>query len=356
MSTYALPDGVTAHDVATSRLRTHYLEAGEPGGTPVVFLHGNIASSLFWDETLAALPGAFRGIGYDMRGFGGTETGPIDATRGVGDFVDDLSALLAALSISTPAHLVGWSTGGLVAMCFAADHPEDVASLTLVDSVSPYGFGGTRDLVGTPVNDDFSGTGAGIVPPEVVERISAGDTSSDSDMSPRVFMNNFYWKQGYTVDPAREDALVAELLKSVVGEQTFPGDVAPSEHWPGFAPGRTGVNNALSGKYASAVHLRDASPKPPVLWVHGTDDLVVSDTSLYDVGHLGAIGVIPDWPGPDAYPAQPMVSQIRAFFEDYLSRGGAFREVEIEGAGHGPHIDHAATFQKELFAFLEASR
>ena len=356
MSEYSLPAGVAARDVDTTRLRTHYLEAGEPDAAPVVFLHGNIASSLFWDETLAALPATFRGIAYDMRGFGGTEPGPIDATRGMGDFVDDLTALLDALSIATPVHVVGWSTGGLVAMCFAADHPARVASLTLVDSVSPYGFGGTRDLVGTPVNDDFSGTGAGIVPPEVVERISAGDTSADSDMSPRVFMNNFYWKQGFTVDSAREDAFVAELLKSVVGEETFPGDVATSEHWPGFAPGRTGVNNALSGRYASAVHLRDVDPRPPVLWIHGTDDLVVSDTSLYDVGHLGALGVIPEWPGADTYPAQPMVSQVRTFFQDYTARGGTFRDVEIEGAGHGPHIDHAPQFQQELFTFLEASQ
>jgi pimeloyl-ACP methyl ester carboxylesterase len=355
-SGYHLPDGVSSRTIDTARLRTHFLESGPSDGVPVVFLHGNIASSLFWDETLAALPASYRGIACDLRAFGDTETKPIDATRGMGDFVDDLVALLDALGIADPVHLVGWSTGGMAAMHYTADHPARVASLSLVDSVSPYGFGGTRDVDGTPTNEYFSGTGAGIVPPEVVQRINDGDTTSESDLSPRVFMNAFYWKQGFKVDPAREDAFVAELLKSAVGESTFPGDVAPCELWPGFAPGTTGVNNALSGRYANVSRLRDAIPKPPVLWLHGTDDLVVSDASMYDMGYLGQLEVIPDWPGPDVYPPQPMVSQMRAFLGDYRARGGAAREIAIDGAAHGPHIDHPHEFQDAFFAFLDTNR
>jgi pimeloyl-ACP methyl ester carboxylesterase len=350
---YHLPDRVSSRMVDTARLRTHVLECGSPDDAAVVFLHGNIASSLFWDETLAALPAGFRGIALDLRAFGDTETQPIDATRGMGDFADDVAALIDALGITEPVHLVGWSTGGLVAMHYTADHPVRVASLSLVDSVPPHGFGGTRDVHGTPTNPMFSGTGAGIVPPEVVQRIKDGDTTSESELSPRVFMNAFYWKQGYKVDPAREDAFVAELLKSAVGEGTFPGDVAPCDLWPGFAPGTTGVNNALSGKYANVLRLKDATPKPPILWVHGTDDLVVSDASMYDMGHLGQLGAIPDWPGPDVYPAQPMVAQMRAFLDDYQARGGTAREVAIDGAAHGPHIDHPEEFQNALFAFLD---
>lgn len=348
---YQLPDGVTSHTVETDRLRVHYLATGPDDGISVVFLHGNIASSLFWDDTLAALPERYRGIACDMRGFGDTEPKPIDATRGVGDFADDLVSLLDSLEIER-AHLVGWSTGGITAMQVTADHPRRVRSVTLVDSVPPHGFGGTRDLVGTPINEDFSGTGAAIVPPEVLERIKSGDTSSESEMSPRVFMNAFYWKQGFRVDSGREDALVDELLKSVVSEGNLPGDVATSEYWPGFAPGTAGVNNALSGKYANVLRLADVDPKPPLLWVQGTDDLVVSDASLYDMGNLGQLGVIPDYPGQDVYPIQPMVSQFRWFLERYREGGGTAQEVVIEGAGHSPHIDHPDEFQAAFFGFL----
>ena len=352
MATYQLPDGVRPTTIETGRLRIHALTTGPDDGVPVVFVHGNLATSLFWDETLAALPNRYRGIAVDMRGFGQTETKPIDATRGVGDLADDLGALIETLAFDRP-HIVGWSTGGIVAMHYAADHPGGVRSLTLVDSVPPYGFGGTGDVDGTPINADYSGVGAGIMPEETLKRVDAGDLSSDSDFSPRGFMNAFYWKQGFTVDPAREDAFVADICRTVIGEDNEPGDSVPSENWPGFAPGTRGVLNALSGKYANVTRLGAIEPKPPILWVQGTDDLVVSDTSSYDMGHLGRLGVVPGWPGDDVYPVQPMVSQMRAFLERYRSDGGTAIDLVIEGAGHGPHIDHADEFQTGFFAFLD---
>ncbi|MGH9117580.1 MAG: alpha/beta hydrolase [Acidimicrobiales bacterium] len=352
MATCQLPDGVRPTSIDTDRLRIHALVAGPDDGVPVVFLHGNLATSLFWDETLDALPDRYRGIAVDMRGFGDTEPKPVDATRGVGDLADDLDAMIETMGLDRP-HLVGWSTGGLVAMRFAADDPGRVRSLTLVGSVPPYGFGGTGDTDGTPINDAYSGVGAGIMPEETLTRVGSGDLSSESDFSPRVFMNAFYWKQGFTVDPAREDAFVEAICTTVIGEDNNPGDIVPAEHWPGFGPGTRGTLNALSGRYGNVARLADVEPKPPILWVQGTDDLVVSDTSSYDIGHLGRLGVVPGWPGAAVYPAQPMVAQMRAFLERYRSAGGTTVAVEIEGAGHGPHIDHAPEFQAAFFAFLD---
>ena len=118
---------------------------GDDPSTPpertVVLIHGNVSSSLFWQEVMQDLPSDLRVIAIDLRGFGGTEHAPVDATRGVRDFSDDVWATLEALGIPT-AHLVGWSMGGGVVMQYALDHP--VLSLTLQSPVSPYGFGGTR--------------------------------------------------------------------------------------------------------------------------------------------------------------------------------------------------------------------
>lgn len=352
--TYSLPDNVTSEFVDTDRLRVHYL-ATKGDGEPVILLHGNIASSLFWDETLATLPDGFKGIAVDLRSFGDTEPQPVDATRGVGDFSDDLGATMDALGIEA-AHLVGWSTGGLVAMRYTKDNPSRVRSMTLVDSVPPHGFGGTGDVEGTPVNEDYSGTGAAIVPQEVLDRIRDEDRSSESDMSPRVFMNAFYWKQGYTVDSDREDAFVEELFKCVIGEDNLPGDIAASAYWPGFAPGTRGVNNALSGKYSNIIDLIDVEPKPPLLWIQGTDDLVVSDASLYDMGNLGKLDLIPDYPGEEVYPIQPMMSQMQWFVDRYGANGGDTTVTVIEGAGHGPHIDHSEEFQGAFHPFLARAR
>ena len=57
------------------------------------------------------------------------------------------------------------------------------------------------------------------------------------------------------------------------------------------------------------------------------------------MGTLGSLGVVPGWPGAEAFPPQPMVAQIRAVLERYEARGGRV-EIEIfEESGHFPPID-----------------
>ena len=62
-------------------------------------------------------------------------------------------------------------------------------------------------------------------------------------------------------------------------------------------------------------NLVDLETKPPILWIHGTADAIVSDTSFYDLNYLGQLGIVPGWPGADAAPAQEMVSQTRDVLE-----------------------------------------
>ena len=134
-----LLDGITSRLIDTDRLTVNILErAGDdPATAPeqaVVLVHGNVSSSLFWQELMQDLPSDLRVIAIDLRGFGETESMPVDATRGVRDFSDDVRSALVALCIET-AHLVGWSMGGGVVMQYALDHPA--LSLTLQAPVSP---------------------------------------------------------------------------------------------------------------------------------------------------------------------------------------------------------------------------
>ncbi|MEA3309726.1 MAG: alpha/beta hydrolase, partial [Chloroflexota bacterium] len=226
MSTQPAPlTGITTRNVETARLTQHVYFAGPPAGEPVIFLHGNFTAATWWEEIMLALPENFRAIAPDMRGYGLTEDQRIDATRGMGDWSDDLDALLRALDIPQ-AHLVGWSLGGGVLYRFIIDHTEKVLSATLVAPVSPYGFGGTKNIAGTPCCNDFAGSGGGVVNPEFVRRISAGDRSDEDPNSPRNVINNFYYKPPFRA--AREEELLTAALQEKMGDDRYPGDSIPS--------------------------------------------------------------------------------------------------------------------------------
>ncbi len=351
--TEALPKGITATTVTTSRLSTCLLTAGPAEAVPVLFIHGNVSSSRFFEETLAALPPRYRGLAPDLRGFGETETRPVDATRGLRDFADDLHALVTALGLSK-VHLVGWSVGGGVAMQYAIDHPTEVGSLVLIAPLSPCGFGGTKDLAGTPCWSDYAGSGGGTANAEFVRRIAAGDRGEESDFSPCKVMNTFYFKPPFRAAWDREEVFVSALLSTKVGDDNYPGDMTTSPNWPTVAPGTRGVNNAISPKHCNLSGLARITPKPDVLWIRGADDQIVSDTSLFDFGYLGQLGAVPRWPGAEVYPPQPMVSQMRAVLENYRAHGGRYREEVIPDCGHSPHIERPEAFRQALLEFLDA--
>jgi 3-oxoadipate enol-lactonase len=102
-----------------------YATAGE--GEPVVFIHGFGLDLHMWDPQWRAFAKRHRVIRYDLRGYGGSSLpeGPYSHVR-------DLLALIDFLG-ARPAHLVGLSLGGRVALRVAAQHPAAVRTLTLVD-------------------------------------------------------------------------------------------------------------------------------------------------------------------------------------------------------------------------------
>jgi pimeloyl-ACP methyl ester carboxylesterase len=149
--------------------------------------------------------------------------------------------------------------------------------------------------------------------------------------------------------------LVEEVLKSVTGDDGYPGDSTPSPNWPTIAPGTRGILNALSPKYCNWSDIVDLDPKPPVLWTHGTADIVVADGSAWEMGTLGKMGAVPGWPGDDVFPPQPMVTQIRNILERYRDNGGHVQFEMFEGSGHGPLFDAAERWSKLFFTFLASA-
>ncbi|WP_419995725.1 alpha/beta fold hydrolase [Streptomyces boninensis] len=107
---------------------------GAPLGT-AVFIHGAFIDSLasfYFTLGPQFADAGFDAVLYDLRGHGRSERPPTGYT--LQDFTADLDALLDALSIEEPVHLVGNSFGGTVALDYAVHHPDRAASVTVVES------------------------------------------------------------------------------------------------------------------------------------------------------------------------------------------------------------------------------
>jgi pimeloyl-ACP methyl ester carboxylesterase len=113
-------------DATLNGARIHYERSG--AGFPMIFLHAGIADSRMWEPQARAFEWEFDVIRPDLRGFGKSEMPPVPWSP-----VEDLLALIDELGLK-PAHLVGCSMGGSIAIDFALDHPDRISKLVLVGS------------------------------------------------------------------------------------------------------------------------------------------------------------------------------------------------------------------------------
>ena len=130
---------MTAGDVTYVEVDGHPVRVRESGpahGAPVVLIHGIGRSLEDWQPTQDLLSRDHRVISLDLPGFGMTRR--MKGHWGLGGFARAVVALLDTLEETRPVHVMGNSLGGEVAMTLAANHPDRVASLLLVNSA---GFG-----------------------------------------------------------------------------------------------------------------------------------------------------------------------------------------------------------------------
>lgn len=337
---------------STPRLTTHCL-VKQGGAECVLFLHGNVSSSVFWEETLSKFSSNQRLIAPDLRGFGKSSAKKVDATRGLLDFVDDIVALLDHLEIDR-CHLVGHSLGSNIIFSIISQFPERVHTATLVSPGSPYGFGGVKGKTGDPCWSDFSGSGAGLANAEFVQRLhQKDDSNSGVKSSPRAIMNTLYWDTSFKA--SNEDQLLQAMFDTKLGDSFYPGDFENSPHYPFFKPGNYGPMNATSPKYNTQVvpQLIECSQKPPILWIRGDKDRLVSNYSLVDSAVQGKLGYRDLYPGVETFPPQPMIDQIEFVLEEYGKKGGATKSIVVEGAGHSPHIEKPKVFLDECKRWIQ---
>jgi pimeloyl-ACP methyl ester carboxylesterase len=114
-------------------VRLHYADWGalDPDALTVVLLHGLQDCARSWDIFAAAIRSDYRVIALDHRGHGDSAHATAD-TYGFRDYVADLEALVSHLGLRDFI-LVGHSAGARYAFVFAAEHPELIRALVVVD-------------------------------------------------------------------------------------------------------------------------------------------------------------------------------------------------------------------------------
>ncbi len=107
------------------------------GEKVLLLIHGNMTSSKHWDILIDKLPEEYKVYAIDLRGFGISTYNK--SINGLKDFSEDVKLFVDAIGLKKFS-VAGWSTGGGVAMQFAADYPELVEKLILIESVGIKGY------------------------------------------------------------------------------------------------------------------------------------------------------------------------------------------------------------------------
>ena len=113
-----------------------YRESGE-GEKTLLLIHGNMTSSRHWDILTEKIKEKYKILAVDMRGFGQSSyNSPINSLN---DFAKDIEELLDILKVDI-CSVIGWSTGGGVALELAANISEKIEKVILLESVGVKGY------------------------------------------------------------------------------------------------------------------------------------------------------------------------------------------------------------------------
>lgn len=115
----------------TGRLRQHYLDWGNEGAMPVVFLHAGRLNAHSWDLVCLALRDRYRCLALDLPGHGDSERAP-GQDYSMASCAEDLRGFADALALQRFC-VVGLSQGGKQALAFAGRHAERLSGLVIMD-------------------------------------------------------------------------------------------------------------------------------------------------------------------------------------------------------------------------------
>ena len=134
--------GLTHHRVDLNATTLHYVAAGTTG-TPILLVHGFPETWWTFHKLIPLLAAQHRVYAVDLRGFGDSDNSH-DPDAGPGEYdsatsAEDLHHLIQHLDVG-PVHLTAQDISGATAFRLATTHPQDVRSLTAIETGLP-GFG-----------------------------------------------------------------------------------------------------------------------------------------------------------------------------------------------------------------------
>jgi pimeloyl-ACP methyl ester carboxylesterase len=195
-------------------------DQGGPGA-PLLLLHGGLSNS---DELLNSigkgLAERFRIVAFDRRGHG--YTADTDADFHYADMATETIRVLEQV-VGGPAHLVGWSDGGIVALLVALERPDLVEKLVVIGA--NYHYDGVL-----PVEMDPESSLAQELSKAYIERSPDGPEHLELAFSKSFRM--------YSTEPTLTTADIAQITRPVlvvVGDDDFvalPHTVALYEALP----------------------------------------------------------------------------------------------------------------------------
>ena len=111
-------------------MQVHYRDEGQ--GFPIVLVHGTASSLHTWNDWTKDLKKKYRDIRMDLPAFG--ITGPNkNADYSIENYTYFLQQFLMKINVAK-FHLAGNSLGGNIAWNYAAEHPEQIEKLILIDA------------------------------------------------------------------------------------------------------------------------------------------------------------------------------------------------------------------------------
>lgn len=119
----------------SQRLRLHYVDWGNPAGSPVILLHGGRDHCRSWDRVAIALRERFHVIAPDLRGHGDSEW-VSSGQYSMASYVYDLAQLIEAEQLA-PVSIVSHSLGANIALRYTGIYPDSVDRLVAVEGMGP---------------------------------------------------------------------------------------------------------------------------------------------------------------------------------------------------------------------------
>jgi pimeloyl-ACP methyl ester carboxylesterase len=242
--------------IQTPVAEIEYLENGDPGGRPVVLLHGFPDVPATWDKVISVLPPGLRIVRPYLRGYGGSRVRPASWAEAGGAQVaalaTDVLDLLDVLGLGQ-ALLVGHDWGARAAYAAAVLAPERVTGLIAMATA----YGPMRHL-------------------NAAERFTEAerawyrywlctDTGAQTfALHPAAFIRRCWaeWSPAFYLPEDQTQA----IIRAAWNEQFTETVVHYYRHGTGAAPGRP--------RYAEAQARLDEWPRidAPVSFLYGVDD------------------------------------------------------------------------------------